>query len=174
MDYSDVLSISDPRRRLEAIRARSGEHQKDFLKRPPVRAIWSFDLVSFPFLSDITFWRANFAKAHPFRSPGVLKPVAAYVDYRMYLVEDASGTRVLFNPLVVDVSRIGVYAFLAERFLVHEPVEKHLASAGLAPGDVDVVALDHLHLQDLAALRRLFPKASFRVQERELEWARAL
>src|SRR5262245_64080961 len=108
MDYGDVWAIENPARRIEALRRRSEEHHRDFLKRPPVRAIWSFDLVSFPFLSDITFWRANFAKAHPFRSPGVLKPVAAYVDYRMYLVEDASGTRVLFNPLVVDVSRTGV------------------------------------------------------------------
>jgi hypothetical protein len=174
MDYADVWAIANPSRRIEALRRRSEEHQRDFLKRPPVRAMWSFDLISFPFLSDITWWRANFAKTDWWNSPGVLKPVAAYVDYRMYVVEDAGGMRIAFNPLSTDPNRIGVYQFFGDRFLVHDSVEKHLGSAGLTTGDIDMVAVDHLHLQDLVALRRLFPRARMLVQEKDLEWARNL
>jgi len=174
MDYSDAWSIANPARRLEAIRKRSAEHHADFLRRPPVRAMWSFDLISFPFLSDITWWRANFAKNDWWKSPGVLQPVAAYVDYRMYVIQDAGGPIVVLNPLSTDVDRIGVYRFFGRRFLVHASPEQHLKSVGLAPEDVDVVAVDHLHLQDLVALRRLFPRAKLLVQDRDLEWARNL
>lgn len=174
MDFSDVLAIPNPARRLEAVRKRAQEVRKDFLRKPPVRAIWSFDQISFPFLMDVAFWRANFAKNNPLHSPGILKPIAAMIDYRMYLIEDASGKRILFNPLTSDPNKIGVYQFFKEKFLSHGSVEGHLKTAGLSLSDIDVIAIDHLHLQDLTTLRPLFPNAEFLVQERELDWARNL
>lgn len=174
LSFDDLFGLRNPARRLDSIRARARDLQREFLKKPPIRAMRSFDLVSFPFLSDIVFWRANFAKNHPLRSPGVLKPVAMVVDYRMILFEDASGKRLLLNPLASDPDKIGIYRFFGKRLLRHEAVERHLASVALEPDDIDWVAVDHLHLQDLGALQRLFPRAEILVQQSELDWARNL
>lgn len=174
MNYDDVWSIENPTKRIEALKARSRELHQDFLTKPPVRAIRTFDQISFPFLMDIAFWRANFAKNNPLRSPGILKPIAANIDYRMYLIEDASGLRILFNPLISDMDQIGIYHFFKARFQQHASVEEHLKEVGLTPSDIDVIVIDHLHLQNLVNLVRVFPKARFLVQERELLWAQNL
>lgn len=52
------------------------------------------------------------------------------------------------------------------------PIDRQLASAGVAPDDVDAVILTHLHY-DHASNVGLFGKARFFVGEREWAWARS-
>ena len=106
------------------------------------------------------------------------------MTHRALLVQvrsDGEIRNVLFNPTSVDASLAAPFfrklADLAGDFAVRHlltkrygSVEEQLARLGLAPSDIDVVAFDHFHVQDLRPLlgtrvpgepdeRGLFPRA---------------
>ncbi len=141
-------------------------------------------LVTFPYPTVFAFMGAA-------RSP------APYVmlTNRMHVVQfrDEGGRlrTLLFNPTDCDRSQNApFYAMLRERcgdFLSdrvfskrHGTVEGHLARLGLRPEDIDYIAYDHLHIQDLRhwlggpEISAWFPRAKLLIQRREWESVRDL
>lgn len=167
-----------PAERLRRVR-RAAEQVRDLLlEEGPVAGLRTCSLITFPYPTAFAF------------SGGARSP-APYVmmTNRMQVVQfEADGVRrtLLFNP--TDFER-GVqapfYAGLRERYgrflsdkvlsTRHGKVEEHLARLGLSPEDVDFIAFDHLHIQDLRGwlggdgLAPYFPKAKLLVQRAEWE-----
>lgn len=144
----------------------------------PVLGLASCKLVTFPYPTQYAF------------SGGALSP-APYVmmTNRMQVVQfevDGARKTLLFNP--TDYER-GVEApfyatlqrrygkFLSEKVFAkrHSSVEAHLDRLGLKPHDVDFIAFDHLHVQDLRRWlggegeAAYFPRAKLLVQRAEWE-----
>jgi hypothetical protein len=167
-----------PANRLRQVRRAAEEVRARLLEDGPVPGLRTCPLVTFPYPTAFAF------------SGGALSP-APYVmmTNRMMVVQyEAEGERrtLLFNP--TDVER-GVaapfYATLRARYgnllsdkllsRRHGSVASHLERLGLSPGDVDFIAFDHLHIQDLRrwlggdGLEPFFPRAKLLVQR--AEWA---
>ncbi|NTX01343.1 hypothetical protein HUA74_04785 [Myxococcus sp. CA051A] len=173
-----------PGLRLQRLRRAALEARERFVQEGPVAAVATCELVTFPYPAQFAF------------SGAALSP-APYVmmTNRMQVVQfvDAKGERrtLLFNPS--DYER-GVaapfYHALRERYggfvsdklmsTRHGTVQSHLASLGLTPADVDYLAFDHLHIQDLRGwlggdgVSAYFPRAKLLVQRAEWEMVKDL
>src|SRR5439155_8407027 len=112
---------------------------------------------------------------------------------RMQVVQfddDGRTKTLLFNPSDVERDRAATFYVnlartmgIAQRpmekllFPQHGTVPQHLERIGLQPGDVDYLAFDHLHVQDLrrwlgSTEPALFPKAKLLVTRAEWEATR--
>jgi hypothetical protein len=104
----------------------------------------------------------------------------------------------LINPTLPEYSRRAPFferlaarysPWLSERLLstIYPPVDQQLKTVGIDPADIDYIAFDHLHVQDLrpmigtargdrlrAAFKPLYPNALCIVQHKELLAARNL
>ena len=97
----------------------------------------------------------------------VLMPAPAFLirhGDRWLLWDTGNGDRLADLPNGEEVKFGG-------RFSVTRTLKDQLAQLGLAPDDIEYVALSHLH-QDHAGNVPLFPKATFLVGAAELAWAR--
>ncbi len=128
----------------------------------PVASCTTHRLVTFPYPTTYAF------------SSGALSPAPfVMMTNRMQIVQfEHEGRRrtLLFNPSDIESNRSATfYAELATRFgeflstkvipSFHGTAEEHVRSVGLTPEDIDFIAFDHLHVQDLR--RWLGPKAYF-------------
>lgn len=175
---AEARAEPSPARRLERLRRAALTTREHLESEGPVAAVASCPLVTFPYPTEYAF------------SGGALSP-APYVmmTNRMHVVqfeEDGERRTLLFNP--TDFER-GIRApfywslrqrygeFLANKVFKrrHADVEEHLGQLGLKPQDVDYLAFDHLHVQDL---RRwlggdgepaYFPRAKLLVHRAEWE-----
>ena len=173
-----------PAERLRRIRRAGEEVRGQLLADGPVLGLRTCSLITFPY-------PALFAFSGGARSP------APYVmmTNRMQVVQfvDPEGVErvLLFNPTDFERGNAApFYAglrkrygnFLADRVLStrYGKVEEHLARIGLSPDDVDYLAYDHLHIQDVRGwlggdgAPAYFSRAKLLVQRAEWEGARDL
>jgi hypothetical protein len=130
-------------------------------------------LVTFPYPTKYAFAGGGLSPA-PF----------VMMTNRMQIVQfEHEGRRktLLFNPTDVEGSRSATFyadltakfgSFLSRKVIptYFGTVEQHLARAGLTPADVDYVAFDHLHVQELRRWlgdAAFFPNAKLLVMDRE-------
>lgn len=149
---AQAWALSSPTRKLQELRTAAQRAREALLATGPVLAVSTCKLVTFPYPTVFAF------------AGGGLSP-APYVmmTNRMQIVQfQHQGRRktLLFNPSDLERDRAATfYAGLAEKygpFLSRKvlpthfgTVEAHLAQAGLSPEDIDFIAYDHLHVQDL-------------------------
>lgn len=164
-----------PAERLRKLRRAALATREALLVGGPVTSCTTHKLVTFPYPTKYAF------------SGGGLSPAPfVMMTNRMQIVQfQHEGRRrtLLFNPTDVEGSRAATfYADLASRFgpflsrkvipTYFGTVEQHLARVGLTPKDVDYVAFDHLHFQELRKWLgegAVFPNAQLLVME--AEWA---
>lgn len=172
-----------PAERLRKLRKGAAQARETLLAEGPVSALATCTLVTFPYPTVFAF-------------SGAARSVAPYImmTNRMQVVQfESDGRRrtLLFNP--TDYER-GItapfYARLRERYghflsdkllsTRHGTVAEHLARLNLTPDDVDYIAFDHLHIQDLrgwlgtGSEPPYFPRAQLLVQKAEWECVRDL
>lgn len=173
-----------PALRLEQLRRAAPLAREAFTQSGPLLALATCDLVTFPY-------PALFAFSGGARSP------APYVmmTHRMQVVQfrDWEGQRrtLLFNPSDYERGLAAPFYrdlrrrygdFLSSRVFStrHATVQQHLAQLGLRPQDVDFIAYDHLHIQDVRGWlgapgeSAYFPRARLLVARAEWEGARHL
>ncbi len=138
--------------RLQQLRRAAQQARDAFLAEGPVAALATCDLVTFPYPTLVAF------------SGAALSP-APYVmmTNRMQVVQYAEGgvTRtLLFNPTDYERGQEAPFFkslrakygdFVSDKMMTrrHGTVQGHLEALGLKPEDVDYVAFDHLHVQDV-------------------------
>lgn len=151
-----------PAERLRRLRQAAATTRERLVSAGPVASCTTHRLVTFPYPTTYAF------------SSGALSPAPfVMMTNRMQIVQfDHAGRRrtLLFNPSDIESNRSATfYADLATRFgdflsnkvipSFHGTAEAHVRSVGLNPADIDFIAFDHLHVQDLR--RWLGPAAYF-------------
>jgi hypothetical protein len=150
-DLDAAWSTPAPGARLRAVRVAAEALKHRFSAGPRVVAVRTLPLVHVPYPTKYAFFNAALSVA-PF----------VMLAHRCLLVQFLQGGELktlLFNPTDVAGARSTPYfANLAARIparlqkmFAHEsePLLEQLARLGIAPGDVDYVAFDHMHVQDL-------------------------
>jgi glyoxylase-like metal-dependent hydrolase (beta-lactamase superfamily II) len=183
-----VLRISDLDRawaeprlgtQLRALKHAGEKLRERFADGPRCVAVRTLPLSTLAYPTRYAFWAAAIAPA-PF----------VMMTHRCLLVQFFQRGEVknlLFNPTDVDAARATPFfarlieqlgrkltELVAKRF---EPLEAQLARLGVAPEDIDFVAFDHFHTQDLRGLlgtsdgahRPRFPNAKLLAPRREWE-----
>lgn len=164
-----------PAERLRKLRRAAQATRERLVADGPVLSCSTHKLVTFPYPTAYAF------------SSGALSPAPfVMMTNRMQIVQfEHEGRRktLLFNPSDIEGNRAATfYADLATRFgeflsrkvfpTYFGDVESHVRAAGLGPEDVDFIAFDHLHVQDLRrwlGARAVFPNAKLLVMREE--WA---
>lgn len=170
-----------PAERLREVRARARALRGELLAGAPVRFFRSMELVRVPY-------PVRFGLLHACAVPTPY----LHICNRLFVVQvdTREGLRtILLSPSDLDgnqetpfFKRLREGLPLGDRLAdVVAPrkgtVEGHLASLGLRPEDVDYVAYDHLHTQDLRKWlgpRAFFPRAKLLVMRREWEITQGL
>ncbi len=147
---------SEPHRgaQLRAVRRAAQQVRERFAAGPRCIAVRTMPLTNLAYPTRYAFWAAAFTPA-PFVT----------MTHRALLVQffqKGELKNLLFNPTDIDgarstpffarmIEQLGqrVSDLVAKRF---EPLEQQLARHGLAPEDIDYVAFDHFHTQDLRGL----------------------
>ena len=139
---------------LRAVRHAAEQLRERFAGGPRCIAVRTMPLTNLAYPTRYAFWGAAFTPA-PFVT----------MTHRCVLVQffqNGELKNLLFNPTDIDgarstpffarmIEQLGqrVSDLVAKRF---EPLEEQLARHGLQPGDIDYVAFDHFHTQDLRGL----------------------
>jgi hypothetical protein len=167
-----------PGARLAAVRRDARALHDHLTGTGPVSSVRTFDLVTFPYPT-------RFGLAGAARSPAPF----VMMRNRMQLVQTRVGgdlVNILINPTDAERSLAAPFFarqlerygdFVARRVMstTHGTVAQGLAAWGIAPADVDYIAFDHLHVQDLrgllgtAEVPALLPRARLLVQRAELD-----
>lgn len=165
-------------RRLAAALEGAQALRAHFNRGPTVTAVRTLPLTTLLYPTRYAFW-------------GMALSPAPYVQltHRALLVafqQQGARKHLLFNPSDLDAARrTPFFAQLVERFgptlsdlaaRRFDPLETQLARLGLSPNDIDYVAFDHFHTQDLRSLlgtldghrRPRFPRA--RLLAPRAEW----
>lgn len=179
-------------RRLRQVRDAAVGFRDAFAATGTPTSVTTHDLVSLPYPVRFGLWRAALTPA-PFLC----------ITNRMLVIRWKDGTRtrtLLFEPSDYELGEATPYfarlndetpAVVQSRVVTrHRTVVEHLAALGIAPKDVDYLAFDHLHTQDVrrwvgttrpqadlsptAPIPPLFPNARLVVQRAELEAMRDL
>lgn len=178
IDHLDeARNISSPGPQLTAMQKAAERLSGDFKSAPKVHCVRTLPLTTL--LYPTTF---AFNNSVPLPVPYVV------MTHRCLLVQvQAEGGlfNVLFNPTDYEASRATPYfAQMLERIgergaklltTQYKPIEEHLADLGMSPADIDVIAFDHFHTQDLRALlgtsehEARFPNAHLLAPRREWE-----
>jgi hypothetical protein len=141
--------------RLRAVRAAAERLREHIAYGPRAVAIRSLPITTLAYPAKYAFWGAPYSPA-----PYVV------LTHRCLLVQfmqRGSLRTLLFNPtddvaaratpyfarMIAQVGDYVAFNLLAKRF---EPLEAQLAALGLAPAQIDYVAFDHFHTQDLRCL----------------------
>jgi len=157
-----------PNRQLRALRAAADRVRAVIDDMPQVKAVYSLPRSTLPYPTKFAFGGASTA----------LTPLVSML-HRTLLVQFDDGDRLrtlLFNPTDVErarntpyfarfIRRVGPFERLAAR--PFPSLVSQLADKGLAPEDIDYLAFDHFHTQDLRGLlgplhgsvSPLFPRA---------------
>lgn len=168
--WSDPL----PAERLRRLRSAAEATRERLIADGPVLSCSTHKLVTFPYPTAYAF------------SSGAASPAPfVMMTNRMQIVQfEHEGRRktLLFNPSDIEANRSATFfADLATRFgeflsrkvipTNHGTVEDAVRGAGLTPADVDFIAFDHLHVQDLrrwlGGRASYFPNAKLLVMREE-------
>lgn len=165
-------------RRLDAIRAVAPDFKKDFVRGRPVIAVRTMDVSLAPYPVTYAFNRAC-RLPYPYM----------FFQNRSLLIQfwvKDKPKLLLFNPTIPDRSEKAPFFWgisqalpfsqlIKEKLLVGRPIPEQLRSNGVAPEDIDYVAFDHQHVQDLRPYlgtdteQALYPNARFLVQRPDYE-----
>lgn len=166
--------------RLRRLRRAAEQTRERLMAGGPVLSCSTHKLITFPYPTVYAF------------SGGALSPAPfVMMTNRMQIVQfEHEGRRqtLLFNPSDIEGNRAATfYADLAARFgeflsrkvfpTYFGDVEAHLRAAALTPADVDFVAFDHLHVQDLRrwlGTPGVFPNAKLLVMRQEWQTVKDL
>lgn len=177
----NLWRIAQPADQLAEVRSQGESLRREVKRRGSVEAVRTFDLVQFPY------------PMHYGLRDAILAPYPyLMMRHAMNIVQflDAQGVRrtLLFNPTEYELGREApFFKNLARKygeFISNKLLSKrfgtalgHLQSVGLSPEDVDYIAFDHWHVQDLRPLlgtldgqfSPLYPRAQMIVQRPEVE-----
>jgi hypothetical protein len=142
----------DPGAALDRIPVCAEDFRAEFRSTGTPELVDTYDLVTLPYPTRFGLWRASMSPA-PFLS----------ITNRMLIVRwtDTDGQRrtLLFEPSDVELgTNTPYFAHLVQRtpdFITtklvqrHGDVLTHLRAAGIDPAEVDYMAFDHLHTQDV-------------------------
>jgi glyoxylase-like metal-dependent hydrolase (beta-lactamase superfamily II) len=150
-DFDAAWATSATGPRLRAVRVAAERVRDRFAAGPRAVAVRTLPIVISPYPTKYAFWGAAISPA----------PYIVFT-HRCLLVQFLQAGELktlLFNPTDVAGARATPYfARLAaripqrlQRVIAHElePLVEQLARLGIRPDDVDYVAYDHLHVQDL-------------------------
>ncbi len=191
-DLDEAWRASSAGERLDRVRRARPRLRERVLESGRVVAVRTFDLTELPYPTAFAFAGAA-------SSPIPYVVMTNRMNVVQFATEDSGVKTLLFNP--TDVPRSAETPFFAnlrarmgerfsarmmERYQRPSAVE-HVISLGLRPEDVDYIAFDHLHTQDLrgllgtspkggteAPLAATFPRAKLLVWRPELDIFRAL
>lgn len=171
----EAWAVSGAAERLRQLRRAAVTTREQLLETGPVASCSTHQLVTFPYPTKYAF------------SGGALSPAPfVMMTNRMQIVQFVHHGRrktLLFNPTDVEGSRAATfYRDLSEKFgallsrkvipTYFGTVEGHLSAVGLTPWDVDYLAFDHLHVQELRRWlgeQPVFPRAKLLVMRAEWE-----
>jgi len=171
----------EPRRgaQLRAVRRAAEQLRGRFASGPRCLSVRTLPLTTLIYPTRYAFWATAFTPA-PFVT----------LTHRCVLVQffqKGDLKNLLFNPTDVDGARATPFFERLVEQLGHrltdmaakrsEPLEEQLAQFGLGPADIDYVAFDHFHMQDLRGLlgtadgerRPRFPNAKLLAPRNEWE-----
>ena len=189
----DEANAAWPRgERLEAIRAAANDFRRRFKEGGLATGARTVDLVSAGYPTRYAFGGAARGSVNPYINIVNRLLVVQFLDF------DGRLRTLCWEPTIpAGSSEAPFYAQLIRRYgewlssnvLSHEyeTVEGGLAGCGLSPADVDYVAFDHLHVQDMRLLMGttqpvggepeprapLFPNAKFLCQRKEVDTFRS-
>jgi hypothetical protein len=171
-----------PGLRLQQLRRAAQEAREAFVAGGPVAAVATCDLITFPYPTQFAFSGAALSPA-----PYVMMKNRMQV---VQFLEEGERRTLLFNPSDYERGNAApFYRSLRERYgnfvsdkvmsTRHGTVQSHLSALGLKPEDVDYLAFDHLHVQDVRGWLggdepAFFPRAKLLVQRAEWEGAKNL
>ena len=172
-----------PGLRLQQLRRAALEAREAFVAGGPVAAVATCDLITFPYPTQFAFSGAAL-------SPAPYVMMTNRMQVVQFLEEGALRT-LLFNPSDYERGYNAPFfrslrerygAFVTDKVMStrHGTVESHLERLGLKPSDVDYLAFDHLHVQDIRRWvggegeSAYFPRAKMLVQRAEWEGAKHL
>jgi hypothetical protein len=172
-----------PGLRLQQLRRATQEAREAFMAGGPVAAVATCDLITFPYPTQFAFSGAALSPA-----PYVMMTNRMQV---VQFLEEGEPRTLLFNPSDYERGYAAPFyrslrerygAFVSDKVMStrHGTVESHLAALGLKPEDVDYIAFDHLHVQDIRrwvggeGASAYFPRAKLLVQRAEWEGAKNL
>jgi hypothetical protein len=200
--FEGARSSTTPKVRLEEVRKRARALRDKFLEGPSALYFKTVDLVRVPY-------PVRYAFTHVFTQRPVASPVLQIAN-RLYVLQVRAGSSrktILFSPSDVtanaetrffkrlgagelaklpgkvgELSPGGVVKTLVQKLVAPQgpTVPEQLAALGIAPEDIDFLAYDHLHTQDvrnwLGSSDRppVFPNAKLLVQRAEWESAMGL
>ena len=169
--------IGSPGPQLTAMSKAAQRLGDDFKATPKVRCVKTLPLTTLLYPTTFAFNGAI----------GLPTPYVVMTHRSLLIQVEAEGElkNILFNPTDYEASRATPYfAKMLERVgewgaklitTQYKPVEEHLADIGIKPEDIDVIAFDHFHTQDLRAQlgtaehEARFPNAYLLAPRREWE-----
>ncbi|MFO0741729.1 MAG: hypothetical protein U0270_37885 [Labilithrix sp.] len=178
-DLDDAWRTSGHGAQLRAVKRVAEGLRERFAAGPRCISVRTMPLTTLAYPTRYAFWAAALAPA----------PLVT-MTHRCTLVqffEQGELKNLLFNPTDIDgaretpffarlIEQVGerISELMARRF---DPLEDQLAAAGLKPTDIDYVAFDHFHTQDLrkllgttdGALKPRFPNATLLAPKSEWE-----
>ncbi len=180
----DAWSTPSPAGRLHALIRAAEMTRAALLDEGPAIACATVRLASFPYPSTYAFMGAAL-------SPVPFVMMTNQMHVVQFLDDDGQRRTLIFNPTDYDRSKRAPYfaklieqfgSFLSEKVIptLYGPVETRLGALGLTPADVDYLAFDHLHVQDVrrwlgdGTSPAVFPHARLLVMPAEWEAARHL
>ena len=172
-----------PGLKLQQLRRAALEARAAFVAGGPVAAVATCDLITFPYPTLFAFSGAALSPA-----PYVMMTNRMQV---VQFMEEGQLRTLLFNPSDYERGYSAPFfrslrerygAFVSDKVMStrHGTVESHLERLGLKPEDVDYLAFDHLHVQDIRRWvggegeAAYFPRAKLLVQRAEWEGAKNL
>lgn len=178
-DLEETRAVSLPAERIRATVAAGQKLGDDLRTGPRVLGVKTLEVTTLPYPT-----RFAFNGAVPLPWPFV---ILTHRTLLVRLATDEGQKHLLFNPTDAEASRatpffrkladsIASKLPFAERLLAKpcEPLEAQLAKVGVRPEDIDVVAYDHFHTQDLRSVLGTgkgaggrFPNAVLLAPERE-------
>jgi hypothetical protein len=181
--FTVLRELDEPRheananRRLARIRAVAPDFKKDFV-RGAALAVRTFPTSYAPYPVSYAFSRAC-ALPWPylvFQNRAVLVQFMQGGQPRTLLMNPTIPARAQRTPFFARLSAGLPFAdTIRDRLLVSPPIPEQLTSAGVRVEDIDYVAFDHQHTQDLRPylgtpdMPKLYPRAKFLVQRTEWE-----
>ena len=173
-----------PTSKLRKLRRAADAVREKLLGEGPVEALVTCSLITLPYPTVFAFSGAA-------RSPAPYIMMTNRMQVVQFRADGGAVKTLLFNPTDYDRGQRGPFYwalrqkygnFLSDKVLSHRhgTVASHLDLLGLRPEDIDYIAFDHFHLQDVRGwlggdgAPPFFPRAKLLVMRREWEMVKDL
>ncbi|GAA4728143.1 hypothetical protein GCM10023350_09110 [Nocardioides endophyticus] len=174
--------------RLRALRTAAADFKSEFLTTGKPDYVETFDLTGVPYPTKFGLWRAAVTPAPLLKITNrltVIRWTETGGRVRTLLFEPSDGRLGANTPYLVKLYNSLPKQIRDREITTHATVKSVLANLGIKPQDVDYLAFDHLHTQDVrrwigtttpqpdlspdAPVEPYFPNAKLLVQRYELE-----